>query len=213
MSNAPTGAATLRDPAESTVDGALRAWRAETDRRRSAFQESAARHNADQAARRRRLFQLLAGGASFVGGMAAVAVVAVGALRAPTVVEPTFAAAVPALADGTLQVAERSVEQPVVAGVALAGDVRSWSTGGFLWLQFDYHGAPVTLHWYDAAGTEVLEPTSCTNRTATGAQRCYIGRSPARLAIARDHGAVAGTWSVEACQAGTCQPVATYSVD
>lgn len=215
MSNAPTGAAVLRDRnADPSIDGALRAWRDETDRRRAAFQETAVQHNSEQAERRRRLTRVLLAVGATTGTLAAVAMIAFGQFgEQGRTVAPTFAAAIPSLEAARFDEPDRSVEAQAQASLAVKGDVRSWSQSGYLWLQFDYAGSPVTLHWFDAAHTEVLEPTGCTNRTAAGTNRCYVGRSPKRVQIARNDGAVAGTWTVEACQDGNCTTVGQYAVD
>lgn len=212
MQDAPaTGAAVLRDP-KSSVDDALRNWRGETDRRRSAFQQQAAAHNAEQLVRRRRFY-------GFVGSSAAVAAL-IGAttmaLLAPRVtpVEPAFAALVPTLeAEGVAQV-ERTVQAAPERAASIVGEVRHWKRDGGLWVQFDYAGDPdMQLHWFDAAGTEVLDANPCVNRLPGGGYRCYVGRTAERVGVALSNGAKPGTWSVQACQGAHCSTVATYPVD
>ena len=211
------GAATLRDAPDVTVDDALRAWRNETDRRRSAYQDRARVHNDAQRERRSRFFRALGLAGVGAGCIAAGVALVVGELASPPPAEvaPSFAAFVPTLeADGAVMKPVR-VESAAVSAraLALASDVRSWSDDGFLWLQFDYRGAPVVLHWKDASGVEVLESTLCDNRLGGGLSRCYVGRTPARVAIAREAGAVAGTWTVDACQDAVCSTVASFSID
>lgn len=241
----------LRDATDPSIDGALRNWRGETDRRRAAYQERAQAHNAEQQARRAKLLRAIAGVGATFGVLAAVGYGLTLQPGEPAPVEPSFAAVVPPIevdqGDAPLrvessmdeevlvEVSSDSVEPvpveapaepvevapvaaPVVPEVALptelsiVGEVLSWEKDDDLWIQLDYRGEPMTLRWLDAAGTEVLEATDCSNRIPGGLSRCYVGRTDERVDIALADGAQAGVWTVQGCQAGHCAEVASFEV-
>lgn len=214
MSDAVPAAGVLRDAADPTVDGALRNWRAETDRRRAAYQEAAHRHNAAQQARRAKLFRGLATGGALAGVLGGLAFLVIGSLgRSAPAVAPTFAAVVPTLGVEGIERPVREVSVPESShALGIVGDVLTWSRTGDLWIQLDYTGDPMTLRWKDAAGVEALESTVCTNRLPGGLSRCYLARTGERVAVALAGGAAPGTWTVEGCQSGGCTEVASFEV-
>jgi hypothetical protein len=213
------------------VDAALRGWRTETVDRRAAWDAEQAILHAEQRERRRRVLTLSTAVGSVValaatglfaafGGFTSSAAGSGAPVLPPSAPELSSIATGPVLApDRDEQHVGPAVEQPPGAADAdpstlqLEGEVLTWREQGQLWIQLDYRGADLELAWLDGAGNEVLERTSCLYDVAPGVRRCYIGRTARRIVMAREAGAVAGTWTTQACQSGTCATVAQWDVE
>jgi len=98
------------------------------------------------------------------------------------------------------------------AGPTVLADGTTWTEGRFRWAGALVAEADVELAWFDAAGREVLDRVACAGRDGDG-YRCLSGRSPKRISWALSQGAVAGLWTVKACQGEVCTTLGTTQVD
>ncbi len=225
------------------VDAALRGWRTETVDRRTAWDAEQAVLEADMLARRKRFLTTTGAVTAVVAfsGLALFAVFGSGfgglgsaTAGSGTPVVPPSAPELASIGTGAVLAPDREEErvgpedagagtdsageassEPVAAAstLDLVGEVLTWRDHGQLWIQLDYRGSDVELAWLDGAGNEVLERTPCLYDVSPGVRRCYVGRTARRLAMAREDGAVAGTWSTQACQDGSCSTVARWDVE
>ncbi|MEN0062100.1 MAG: hypothetical protein AAGA48_08085 [Myxococcota bacterium] len=93
-----------------------------------------------------------------------------------------------------------------IVGVA-HDSVTHWSDADYQWVTFEVaNQEPTWIRWRDPNGGYPIEAMPCAFPSDEGHQ-CRAGRSHHRLARALREGAVAGTWTIEACVGEVCQVV------